>query len=309
MGEPIHLNKNLRRPVFAGALMSLALVGAACGASAAAPQDEPAPTAIPEHNIQEEHQPTATPTLVVNHVPPVETPVPADEPAEDVAPIEAPRVLWMRTSHAGPGVVTVRFETSVPTTAKVMAMTNQVGPASFFSEDLNELATVHTTSVPASAFGRYQVRVENENGDVARAEMRYKSDPMGLDWGTGAAAPMLKAPNSKQLDVTYAFPANHTSKLGFDGTVHVFMTDADCTTADACEGELVGSPLEAPATGNAQLESHEAIAAIPGSAFDYQVIVGQPLNEDSSMMVFLQLEIRGDELPKVKFDGPKVIKN
>ncbi|MGO8271864.1 hypothetical protein ACC862_37925, partial [Rhizobium ruizarguesonis] len=80
-------------------------------------------------------------------------------------------------------------------------------------------------------------------GDVARAELRYKSDPFGLDWATGAAAPMLKAPNSKQLDVTYAFPSGHTSKLGLDGTVHVFITDETCTTADSCVGDLVGSAL------------------------------------------------------------------
>lgn len=292
------MNKTIRFALSALALAA-ALSAIACGADAASPQD---PTAVPteEWNIQKEYIPTATaqPATPSIEVPP--TPAPTNTPA----PQESPRVLWMRSSHAGPGVVTIRFETNVPTTAKVMAMTNQVGPAAFFTEDLNALATVHTTSVPASAFGRYKARIEDDQGNVAWAEMRYKTDPQGLDWGTGAAAPTLKAPTAKQLDVTYAFPAGHPTKLGFDGSIYVFMTDAGCTTADASVGDLVGSALNAPATGNAQLEHHKVIASIPGAAFDYQVIVGQPLFEDGATMVFIQLEIRGNQLPKVTLQGP-----
>ncbi len=300
------MNKNMLRPVFAGALLSIAVAAAGCGAKAAAPETV-TPTATPEWNVQKELDPTVVPPQTTPEVAP---PTPADEPgpADDPVPAESPRVLWLRSSHAGPGVVTIRFESNVPVTAKVMAMTNQVGPAAFYTEELDAPATAHTTSVPASAFGRYKVRVEDEQGNVAWAELRYKSDPQGVDWGTGAAAPTLKAPTAKQLDVTYAFPAGSATKLGFDGTVHVFMTDAACTTADACAGDLVGSPLEAPATGNAQLEQHKAIASIPGSAFDYQVVVGQPLLEDGSTMVFMQLEIWGDQLPKVNFQGPGTIK-
>jgi len=287
------------------ALASLSLIAAACGAPAVGPAGTP-PTSTPQWNVMEEFEPTQTPPAAKPPVEPSGTPAP-DQPA--VSPAESSRVLWMRTSHAGPGVVTLRFETNVPTTATVMAMTHQVGPAHFFSEQLDIPGTHHATSLPASPFGRYQVRVEDEAGNVARAELRFKSDPQGIDWATGGAAPALKAPSAKQLDVTYAFPAGHPSKLGLDGNVYVFMTDESCTTADACEGELVGAALDAPAAGDAQLETHKAIAVIPGGAFDYQVVVGQPLNTAASMMIFLELEIRGDDLPAVNFGGPAVIKH
>jgi hypothetical protein len=292
------------RRTFAGALLSFALAGAACGASAAAPGPVDDPT--PEWSVQKEYEPTAAPT--VTQVAPPETPVVQPEFTATPSAVAAPAVLWMRTSHAGPGAVTIRFATSVPTTATVSVLTNQVGPTAFFTEDLTELATEHETSVPAGAPGRYQVRVVNAEGEIARAELRYKSDPQGLDWATGGAAPKVIAVSAKQLDVSYGFPANHPSKLGFPGTVHIFMTDGDCTTADACMGELVGSELDTPAGGNGQLETHKAIASIPGAAFDYQVILGQPLNIESSMKIFLQLEIRGDELPKTKMLGPGEIK-
>ena len=303
------MNLNPRFALIAGSALVAFGVGMAVVAcdAAAANVTPPAATATPERNVQKE--PEFTPTAAPTEAPPAEKPAPADEPASDPAPTEAPRVLWMRSSHAGPGVVTIRLETNVPTTVTIKSMTNQVGEASFFSEDLTELATEHVTSVPAGAPGRYKARIEDEQGDVAWAELRYKTDPQGIDWATGGAAPKLVAPNSKQLDITYAFPAGHPTKLSFAGEVYVFFTDGDCTTADACPGELVGSMVEAPATGNAQLESHKAIASIPGAAFDYQVVVGQPLFENSSTMVFIQLEIRGDQLPKPKLQGPGEIKS
>jgi hypothetical protein len=90
----------------------------------------------------------------------------------------------------------------------------------------------------------------------------------------------------------------------------VFSTDADCTTADACVGDLVGAALEAPVAGAAELEVHAADVVVPGAAFDYQVVVGQPLSVNSSTMIFLQLDIRGDQLPKTKLPlGPTDIKN
>lgn len=213
-------------------------------------------------------------------------------------------------SHAGPGVVTIRFETNVPTTAEVRVMTNQAGPAFFFSEALANATTLHTTSIPANAFGRYTVRVEDAHGNVAWATLRYKSDAQGVDWATGNFAPSLSPLSAKKLAVEWAFPLGHPGKLGFEGSVRVFSTDATCTTADACVGDLVGEPIATAPEGDAQLESHEAQVAIPGSKYDYQVIIGQPLNVASSTMIFLQLDIRGDQLPKTNVPlGPGVIKN
>ena len=291
------------RPVFAGALLAIAIASLGCGARAAEPE-QAAPTAPPAWNVQKDLDPSPPAPQPTPEVVPSVTPAPADDPV----PAASPRVLWLRSSHAGPGAVTIRFASNVPVTAKVMAMTNQVGPAALYTEELNGLATSHTTSVPASAFGRYKFRIEDAQGNGAWAELRYKSDPQGVDWGTGAAAPTLKAPTAKQLDVTYAFPAGSATKLGLDGTVHVFMTDAGCTTADACVGDQVGLPLSAPAAGNVLLEQHAATAGIPGSAFDYQVVIGQPLLENGATMVFIQLDIRGDQLPKVNFQTPGVIK-
>lgn len=291
------------RWILPAAFAASAILLAACGSAGASQADVTGdPGSTPPS------QPSAT-QVVQTPVATIEPTATAAQPTQPPAALEPPQVLWLRSSHAGPGVVTLRFETNVPATATVKVMTNQVGPAAFYSEDLQELATSHVTSVPANAFGRYQVRVQDAFGNVAWAEMRYLKDAQGVDWATGANAPVLKALSAKKLEVDYAFPAGHPTKLGFDGTVHVFSTAATCTTADSCPGEPVGDPIEADATGNAQLESHAATLAIPGSAFDYQVILGQPLNEGSSTMVFMQLEIRGDQLPKVNFQGPGSIKN
>ncbi|MGE0600423.1 MAG: hypothetical protein AB7J35_14830 [Dehalococcoidia bacterium] len=288
------------RIVLSAVALSTAAFGIACDSNGDSPPAVP-PTEVV---VIPTSTPVAEPTVAV---PPTETPE-VEPPAATPVAIELPTVLWMSSSHAGPGVVTIRFETNVPTKATVMAMTNQVGPASFYSEDLDQFETAHFTSVPASAFGRYKARVEDNLGNIAWAELRYKSDPAGIDWATGGAAPMLVAPNAKELDVTYAFPAGHPTKLGLEGSVHVFTTDPSCTTAMACVGEPVGPVLDSPAAGNAELETHKVIASIPGSGFDYQVIAGQPLNEAASTMVFIQLEIRGSELPKTKVSGPGTIK-
>lgn len=288
-----------RRFFLSVVLAGSALILAACGTVQAERNTDPA---------QSQSEPEAT-TVVLADLSQPHLPLPAEpaqpEPATPPAvTIPAPRVLWLRSSHAGPGVVTLRFETDTPTTATVRVMTNQVGREAFHTEDLDDLATAHTVSVPANAFGRYQVRVENQQGVAGWAELHYLKDTAGVDWATGANAPTLKALTAKKLEISYAFPAGHSSKLGFDGIVRTFSTPATCTTADSCVGDPVGSPVQAAATGNAQLETHDATLAIPGSAFNYQVIIGQPLNATASTMIFMQLEIRGNELPKTNFQGP-----
>lgn len=295
---------NHRRLLFAALLAGGSLLIAACG------------TAQAEHNTidtpPDSGSGSETHVLIDPAEPkPVDPTAPA-QPEPTTPPgitLPAPHVLWLRSSHAGPGVVTLRFETDTPTTATVRVMTNQVGPDAFYTEDLDELSTQHTVSVPANAFGRYQVRVENAQGVAGWGELRYLKDAQGVDWATGANAPTLKALTAKKLEVTYGFPAGHSSKLGFDGTVRVFSTAASCTTADSCPGDLVGAPADADATGNAQLETHDTTVTIPGSGFNYQVIVGQPLNGTGSTMIFMQLEIRGDQLPKTNLQGPGSLSN
>jgi hypothetical protein len=287
----------------AAAFAAFAVMFGACGAATASPTEVTREAGASATSRPEE---PLAPQTVVSTIDPA---TPAAEPTQTPAPLESPRVLWLRTSHAGPGVVTLRFETNVATAATVKVMTNQVGPAAFYTEELEDLVTSHVTSVPANAFGRYQVRVQDSLGNVAWAELRYLKDTQGIDWATGANAPVLKALSAKKLQVDYAFPAGHPTKLGFDGAIRVFSSAATCTTADSCPGDPVGDPVAADAAGDAQLESHAATLDIPGSAFNYQVIIGQPLNANSSTMVFMQLEIRGDQLPKVNFQGPGNIKN
>lgn len=290
---------NYRRLFLPALVMGGALLIAACGTA----QAEPAPSTEAGPAL-ETVVPETVPANVAPEVTSVATDQPDEAPEQPEAVAPAPKVLWFRSSHAGPGVVTLRFETDTPTTATVRVMTNQVGPAAFYTEDLDDLATNHTVSVPANAFGRYQVRVENQHGIAGWGELRYLKDAAGVDWATGANAPTLKAQSAKKLEVSYAFPAGHSSKLGFDGVVRVFSTAASCTTADSCPGDPVGLPVASDAAGNGQLETHTVGLAVPGSAFNYQVIVGQPLNENSTTMIFMQLEVRGDQLPKTNFEGP-----
>lgn len=296
---------NRSQAIFAGLLLTSTVLTACAGGAKSGSNEA---TSTPEPNINIPFEPTATP--IVPHPTATTVAGPTTAPVDDPVVVAAPRVLWVRSSHAGPGAVTIRFETNVPTTAEVWVMTNQVGPAHFFEEVLAAQATHHATSVPANAFGRYVVRVEDRQGNVAWATLRYQKDTEGIDWATGNLAPSLSPLSASKLAVEWSFPQGHPSKMGFDGSVRVFSTAATCTTADSCIGDPVGQPLEAAATPEGELESHAAQMAIPGSKFNYQMIIGQPLNVASSTMIFLQLDIRGDQLPKTNVPaGPGTIKN
>jgi len=282
-----------------------ALISVGCGDSSE-PTPAPEPTSTPVLAIQEIPAPIRTVEVPPPPAKLPETPAPAIDDIA-VAEVESPRVLWMRSEHAGPGVVVIRFATNVETTAEVRVNTEQAGPEHFFSEALETAATEHSVSVPAN-FGRYTVRVENADGEVAWGELRYKKDPEGVDWATGLYAPDLVALTSKQLRVTWSFISNHPSHNGLVDSVYVFATDAECTTADACVGEAVGAPIEPLVKDSPKVDSMTAEASIMGADFDYKVIVAHPLNDEMSTMIFMQLEIRGDQLPKTKFTGPGDIK-
>jgi hypothetical protein len=296
---------NRRSSLALSALVVSTVILTACGSNGDSKQDPSTATPIP--NVQIPYEPTATPT-----VGPEPTLVPGKQTVAPV-PAESPRVVWARSSHAGPGAVTIRFESNVPVVGEVRVMTNQVGPEFFFSAfstPFDTPATEHTVSVPANAFGRYTIRLQDAHSNIAWATLRYKSDANGIDWATGENAPELTAVTSKKLVIDWAFPQGHPSKLGFEGSVHIFSIAATCTTADSCIGDPVGQPIEAAAGGNANLETHAVESDIPGAAFDYQVVIGQPLNANSSTMIFLQLDIRGDQLPKTQLPaGPGDIKN
>ncbi|MEO8539108.1 MAG: hypothetical protein ABI577_05150 [bacterium] len=286
---------NKRTILTAGILGGAALLLAACGSASATDvvTGEPAPPTATE----------AAQTVVAD----LPTVTPVAEPSKVAEkPAEAPRLLWIRTSHAGPGVVTIRFATNVPTTAEVRVSQGEVGPASIYSESLDDLATVHETSVPANAMGRYVVHAKDNAGHDAWGTLRL-TDQFGLDWGLESGAPTLKAPDAKHLVVTWGFASNHPSHMGLDGEVLVFATSAKCTTADSCVGDLVAE-APGPADDGVKFESHKSTAVITGSANDYQVIVAQPLNGDSSSMIFREMTIRGDQLPKNQVSGPGTIK-
>ena len=58
-----------------------------------------------------------------------------------------------------------------------------------------------------------------------------------------------------------------------------------------------------------KVETHTATATIPGSANDYQFVIAQPLNAESSSMIFFQMNVRGNQLPTAKLPGPGDIKS
>ncbi|MCC7364000.1 MAG: hypothetical protein IT303_06480 [Dehalococcoidia bacterium] len=259
------------------------------------------PIATPEPNVA-----TVVPVATATSTPPATVTVAPTEPptATPEAPAELPQVLWVLSDHAGPGVVTVRWATSVPTTGEVRVMSNHQGDAYSFSDVSDVAATEHAVSVPAN-FGRYVVVVEDAHGQQATATLRYEKDPQGVQWGTGGLAPLVKADGSKHLLVEWGFVNGHQGN-GFAASALVFTKDADCTTADACQGELLAA-LAAQKEHTPNADYYRAYTAIPGAAFDYQVLVVQPLTADETGIAFLQLEIGGHELPKTKLTGPGTI--
>ncbi len=291
------------------------VLGAACGMRGDSP-GTPAPaataTASPASavNLQVIELATqpATQVTVVNPAPATATAAPAEPPpaVQEPLAVELPQVLSMRSDHAGPGLIILRFSTNVPVTADVQVMSNQSGPAFSWSETLDSAATEHEISIPAN-FGRYVVRIEDEFGNEAWGSLRYAADPQGIDFDNAPYAPALKAQTAKKLLVTWGFADGHPSSTGDPGRVVVFTKDAGCTTIDACVGEPTGPAVEGLVEHNPEADYHTVLATIPGSAFDYQVVIAQPLTDDASHVAFMQLEIRGDQLPKTNFAGPKTI--
>jgi hypothetical protein len=286
------MNSKIRRALTALALTA-ALSALACGSSAGSKTSDPAPEPT-AHATPNDFPP---PTTVIND--PASTPTVAPTKAPDKPidnPTTLPRLEWIRTSHAGPGVVTIRFLTNVPTTADVRVSQGEVGPASIYEEHLGDLAKEHETSVPANAMGRYVVHVKDKAGRDAWGTLRL-TDQYGLDWANQLGTPTLTVPDSKHLILNWGFPSNHPSHMGLDGELFVFATSAKCTTADSCAGSQVAD-IDAPSDDGVKFESHTATATIAGTANDYQMIIAQPLNADGSSMIFREIEVRGSQLPK-----------
>ena len=252
--------------------------------------------------------PTATheaPVLAAN--PPVATatpePVEPTPQAEEPPNVEMPRVLSMRSDHAGPGAVIVRFSTNVPVSAEIRVMSNQSGDEFSYSETLVGAGTEHVISVPAN-FGRYVVRVEDEYGNESWGTLRYGADPQGIDFDNAPYAPVLKAQTAKKLLVSWGFASDHPMLPVEPGTVFVYSRDASCTTADACVGEIIGPAFASAVETKPEADYHSVLVSIPGSAFDYQVVIAHSTPGDEHRTAFMQLEIRGDQLPKTNFSGP-----
>lgn len=281
-----------------------AAAGAPSPAIATAPAIAPLPGTTVVVRAPAEHS-AATEVAVSNPPPATATPVPeAPTPApENAVPSEMPRVLSMRSDHAGPGAVIVRFSTNVPATGEIRVMTEQDGEDFFFSVALDNLATEHEISVPAN-FGRYVVLVEDEFGNEARGTLRYAIDPDGIDFDNGEFAPTLEALTAKKLFVRWGFASDHPNFDDHPGRVLVYATDAGCITIDGCSGELTGPAIEPGTESTGSGANSTVLAAIPGSAFDYQVVIARSAGENESESAFIQLEIDGHELPKTNFSGP-----
>lgn len=247
----------------------------------------------------------ATQVTIANPPPATATPVTESPTVVPGAPepVELPRVLSMRSDHAGPGAVIVRFSANVPVTAEIRVMSEQDGEEFFFSDTLGTLATEHEVSVPAN-FGRYVVIIEDESGNQARGTLRYGADPEGIDFDNGEFAPALDPQTAKKLLVSWGFADDHPGYNDEPGRVLIYTTDASCTTADSCVGQLIGPAIHSGIESNPEADYHTVLATIPGSAFDYQVVIANSLSDDETHAAFLQLEIRGDQLPKTNFAGP-----
>jgi hypothetical protein len=265
----------------AGAFAALALTVAACADTSGAQQGTatmvPAKSATVVVNDPAEPRPQTTPT---------------ETPSDD--PLASPRVLWMTSTHAGAGALTIQIESDVPTTAQVSVSTGHAGDNTQLPapESDTALATRHTISI--GTYGQkvmVEAVVTDAQGHKAHGDLVFDQLPSQF-WGVGQFGPNLS------MQGKLAGIATWTNVKGVpgpvrDGAVILLSKRAGCTTADACMPQFVSSFDSDNAANSADgaSETHSIAFSRPDSTHDYVVLLeGQPA-ADGSYAQFYQFDV------------------
>lgn len=240
---------------------------------------------------------TPGPTQVAN-IPgatPGSTTPATDTPDTDPRELE---VLWVVADHAGAGALTVRFATNTETTAEVTTYRSAPDAPGFPAEVSSEPKQVHVVSIPTGMedFG-VEVVVTDGAGRRATALLELGSIVGKQYWARGAGAAPGLAVSGMRATATWT-NLRSSGEPDIPGRVLLFAKRAGCTTAEACEGELVEMFTGDSPGGDQVIETHRMEVLFPDATHDYQVVLAGRPGTDSAARMFYQFDVRAGEIGK-----------
>ncbi|MFN0094597.1 MAG: hypothetical protein ACKVVT_07440 [Dehalococcoidia bacterium] len=281
----------------------LAVVGlAGCGGDDDAEPASPAPTrsaTLPGTVLATAAAPrtptvrptnTATPTGTLTATP-TRTPTPADRP---------PVINWLIREHSGAGVVTVRLETNVPTTAMVRVVgkpgeTPGVEPQASAGRSL-----AHVVSIPLPAETFIEVEVKGDNGTTTTGQLEGGATVVGGQfWGRAEYFPKVTFAAGFRGSVTWGNLRDPDAPRRVAG-VQLFDRPAGCTTAQACRYSPGKAFRDDAIRVEETLERHTIPVAFEVRNADYLILIQAPGAGEGGRAVqrFFQIEVKADELTR-----------